>query len=145
MSNTALSIVLSVLCVIIILRRGRTWGNTLAKSNIKVVSTFNKFSYSLFEGWKVIAQLKRFELLDMRQPTSNFKAPLKYLLIQFTRQLDFSKLGSTQQQKICRHWHVARIISSQKIYGLYARKYHIVEMRGDVTNAGQPTNDNNWR
>ena len=29
--------------------------------------------------------------------------------------------------------HVARIISSQKIYGLYARKHRIVEMRGDVT------------
>ena len=47
--------------------------------------------------------------------------------------LDNSKLGSTQQQKICWHWHVARIIFSQKIYGLYARKHHIVEMRGDVT------------
>ena len=35
-------------------------------------------------------------------------------------ELDNSKLGSTQQQKICWHWHVARIISSQKIYGLYA-------------------------
>ena len=53
--------------------------------------------------------------------------------------LDNSKLGSTQQQKICWHWHVARIISSQKIYGLYARKHHIVEMRGDVTDAGRPT------
>ena len=82
MSNTALSIVLSVLCVIIILRRGRTWGNTLAKSNIKVVSTFNKFSYSLFEGWKVIAQLKRFKLLDMRQPTSNLKAPIWWPYLQ---------------------------------------------------------------
>ena len=53
--------------------------------------------------------------------------------------LDNSKLGSTQQQKIRWHWHVARIISSQKIYGLYARKHHIVEMRGDVTDAGRPT------
>ena len=30
-------------------------------------------------------------------------------------------------------------ISSQKIYGLYGLKHHIVEMRGDVTDAGQPT------
>ena len=58
--------------------------------------------------------------------------------------LDNSKLGSTQQQKICWHWHVAGIISSQKMYGLYARKHHIVEMRGDVTDAGQTT-DNKWR
>ena len=28
-----------------------------------------------------------------------------------------------------------------KIYGLYARKHHIVEMRGDVTNAGQTTDN----
>ena len=55
--------------------------------------------------------------------------------------IDSSKLGSTQQQKICWHWHVARIVTSQKIYGLYARKHHIVEMRGDVTDAGQTTND----
>ena len=48
-------------------------------------------------------------------------------------QIDNSKLGSTQQQKICWHLHVARIISSQKIYGLYAGKHHTVEMRGDVT------------
>ena len=34
------------------------------------------------------------------------------------KKLDNSKLGSTQQQKICWHWHVARIISLQKIYGL---------------------------
>ena len=55
------------------------------------------------------------------------------------KKLDNSKLGSTQQQKICWHWHVARIISLQKIYGLYARKHHIVEMRGDVTDAGRTT------
>ena len=55
--------------------------------------------------------------------------------------LDNSKLGSTQQQKICWHWNVARIISSQKIYGLYARKHHIVEMRGDVTDARRQTNE----
>ena len=59
-------------------------------------------------------------------------------------QLDNSKLGLTQQQKICWHWHVARIIYSQKINGLYARKHHIVEMRGDVTDAGRQPNDN-WR
>ena len=53
--------------------------------------------------------------------------------------LDNSKLGSTQQQKICWHWHVARIISLQKIYGLYARKHHLVEMRGDVTDAWRRT------
>ena len=29
----------------------------------------------------------------------------------------------------------------QKIYGLYARKYHIVQMRGDVTDAGRTTNE----
>ena len=58
--------------------------------------------------------------------------------------LDNSKLGSTQQQKICWYWHVARIISSQKMYGLYARKHHIAEMRGDVTDAGrQPTDRTN--
>ena len=33
--------------------------------------------------------------------------------------------------------YVARIISSQKIYGLYGLKHHIVEMRGGVTDAGQ--------
>ena len=32
----------------------------------------------------------------------------------------------------------ARIISSQKIYGLYGMKHHIVEMRGGVTDAGRP-------
>ena len=37
------------------------------------------------------------------------------------------------------HWHVARIISSQKIYGLYGLKHHIVEMRGGVTDSGQTT------
>ena len=58
-------------------------------------------------------------------------------------QIDNSKLGSTQQQKICWHWHVARIISSQKIYGLYGLKHHIVEMRGDVTDAGQTNKQ--WR
>ena len=40
---------------------------------------------------------------------------------------------------ICWHWHVARIISSQKIYSLYARKHHIVEIGGDVTDAGRQT------
>ena len=54
---------------------------------------------------------------------------------------DNRKLGSTQQQKICWHKHVAMIISSQKIYGLYAWKHHIVEMGGYVTDAGQTTND----
>ena len=36
--------------------------------------------------------------------------------------------------------YVARIISSQKIYGLYGLKHHIVEMRGGVTDAGQTNN-----
>ena len=30
---------------------------------------------------------------------------------------------------------------SQKIYDLYGWKHHIVEMRGDVTDAGQTTNN----
>ena len=55
--------------------------------------------------------------------------------------LDNSKLGSTQQQKICWHCHGVRIISSQKIYGLYAWKHHKVEMRGDVTDAWRPNNE----
>ena len=60
-------------------------------------------------------------------------------------EIDNSKLGSTQQQKICSHWHVARIISSQKIYGLYGLKHHIVEIRGDVTmrDGRRTTNDDN--
>ena len=33
------------------------------------------------------------------------------------------------------------IISSQKIYGLYGLKHHVVEMRGGVTDAGQTTNE----
>ena len=33
------------------------------------------------------------------------------------------------------------IISSQKIYGLYGLKHHIVEMRRGVTDAGQRTNE----
>ena len=35
------------------------------------------------------------------------------------------------------HWYIARIISSQKIYGLYGPKHHIVEISGDVTDAGR--------
>ena len=38
------------------------------------------------------------------------------------------------------HWHIARIMSSHKIYGLCGLKHHIVEMRGDVTNAWRQTN-----
>ena len=34
-----------------------------------------------------------------------------------------------------------RIISPQKIYGLYGLKHYLVEMRGGVTGAGQPTNN----
>ena len=37
-------------------------------------------------------------------------------------------------------WHAARIISLQKIYGLDGLEPHIVEISGDVTDAGQ-TND----
>ena len=33
----------------------------------------------------------------------------------------------------CCQNHILSEDSSQKIYGLYARKHHIVEMRGDVT------------
>ena len=54
-----------------------------------------------------------------------------------------SKLGSTQHQKICWHWHVARIISSEKIYDLCGLKHHIVERRGGVADVGQPTK--HWR
>ena len=36
-------------------------------------------------------------------------------------------------------WHVARIISLQKIFGLYGLKPHIVEISGDVTDAGRTT------
>ena len=35
--------------------------------------------------------------------------------------------------------HLARIISLQKIFGLHGHKPHIVEKSGDVTDAGQPT------
>ena len=37
--------------------------------------------------------------------------------------------------------HNFGIISSQKIYGLYGLKHHIVEMRWVVTDAGQMTNE----
>ena len=56
-----------------------------------------------------------------------------------SKQLDNSKLGSTQQSKW--HWHVAMIICSQKIYGLYGIKHHIVEIRGDVTMRDGRTNE----
>ena len=36
---------------------------------------------------------------------------------------------------------LTRIISSQKIYGLFGLKHHIVEMRGDVTDAGRTTTE----
>ena len=52
-------------------------------------------------------------------------------------ELDNSELCLTQQWA---HWHVARIISSQKIYALYGIEHHVVEMRGGVTDAGR-TND----
>ena len=53
-----------------------------------------------------------------------------------------NKLCETQiEDMIWWHWHVARIISSQKIYGLHGLKHHIVEMRGGVTDAGQQTTE----
>ena len=33
------------------------------------------------------------------------------------------------------------VISFQKMYGLYGLKHHIVEKSGDVTDAGQTTNN----
>ena len=38
---------------------------------------------------------------------------------------------------LCSIVHIARIISLQKIYRLYGWKHHIVERRGDITDAGQ--------
>merc|ERR1712208_234406 len=41
-----------------------------------------------------------------------------------------------------RTWNlIARIMSSQKIYGLCGLKHHIVEIRDHVTGAGQTTNN----
>ena len=37
------------------------------------------------------------------------------------------------------------VISFQKMYGLYGLKHHIVEKSGDVTDAGQTTNNNKQR
>ena len=55
--------------------------------------------------------------------------------------LNNSKLGSIQHMLTLTCCQPARIISSQKIYGLYVLKHHILEeMRGGVTDAGQPTN-----
>ena len=63
--------------------------------------------------------------------------------------LDNSKPGSTQQQNIyvCWLWHVARIISSQKIYGLYGLKHQTVEMRRCHYAVCGTDNErtNNWR
>ena len=42
------------------------------------------------------------------------------------------------------HQHIVCVISFQKMYGLYGLKHHIVEISGDVTDAGQTnerTND----
>ena len=64
-----------------------------------------------------------------------------FLAVQNISQLDNSKLGSTQQPKICWQWHVARIISSQKIYGLYGLKHHIVEIGWGVTMRDGRTNE----
>ena len=54
----------------------------------------------------------------------------------------------TEKNKTTVNWaqlsnrrYVARITSSQKIYGLYAQKHHKVEMRGDVTDARRQTNN----
>ena len=35
------------------------------------------------------------------------------------------------------HQWIVRVISFQKIYGLYGLNHHIVEISGDVTDAGQ--------
>ena len=79
-------------------------------------------------------------MVIMTSPQKNiYKGKWKIIGTLKHTQIDNSKLCSTQQQKICWHWHVARNISSQKTYGLYARKHDIVEMRGDVTDAGQTT------
>ena len=59
-------------------------------------------------------------------------------------ELDFVQLCETQIEGIqlrIWNWHVARIISSQKIYGLYGLKHQIVEISGDVTDAGQTTTE----
>ena len=37
--------------------------------------------------------------------------------------------------------HLHCIVPNDEIYGVYARKHHIVEMRGDVTDAGQTNNE----
>ena len=42
-------------------------------------------------------------------------------------------------------WHAARIISLQKIYGLYGLKPHIVEISGDVTDPDGRTNERTTR
>ena len=36
---------------------------------------------------------------------------------------------------------IVGVISFKKIYGLYGLKHHIVEICGDVTDAGRTTND----
>ena len=53
---------------------------------------------------------------------------------------NYAKL-KLNHMRIWWHWHVARIISSQKIYGLNGLKHQIVEISGDVTDAGQTTNE----
>ena len=55
-------------------------------------------------------------------------------------ELDYVQLCETQIEDIqlrIWHWHVARTISSQKIFGLYGVKHHIVEISGNVTDAGR--------
>ena len=40
---------------------------------------------------------------------------------------------------------IVGVISFQKIYGLYGLKHHIVEISGDVTDAGRTNNQTNKR
>ena len=97
----------------------------------------------------VISVYKRVQtFLDLNTPQRKVENPSELDVKEVSQsEIDNSKLGSTQQQKICWHWHVARIISSQKIYGFYGLKHHIVEIRGCVTDAGQTTNQptKDWR
>ena len=62
-----------------------------------------------------------------------------YNLLSNKTTYNYAKL-KFNHMRIWWHWHVARIISSQKIYGLYGLKHQIVEISGDVTDAGRTNN-----
>ena len=139
----------------------QTWKQSFRRNSISPIEQAKRFwdnSDSLIQDkdplspWSQLTRLMRGQDLSNKKDGKFFtkrsesissKDKWQNILMNEKRKLDNSKLGSTQQQKICWHWHVARIISPQKIYGLYARKHHIVEMRGDVTNAWRP--NDNWR